>query len=93
MEVLATARPPMYLQRHGHSMTIVGIEIRKNGNRNLLVFDPAYNTSKILIGKITADSNFKHAPSLLKPYRRGKRQLKRYNVFETLRLIETGLLI
>ncbi|KAF7725771.1 hypothetical protein EC973_009388 [Apophysomyces ossiformis] len=35
-----TDRPPLYLQHSGHSRTVVGIELLKDGNRNLIMFDP-----------------------------------------------------
>lgn len=36
-----TNLPPLYFQHNGHSRTIIGIEKLKNGEVNLLVFDPA----------------------------------------------------
>lgn len=85
-KITMTAQPPIYLQRPHHSMTIVGIELRRDGSRNLLVFDPAYNPSQQVAGGATADLDSKHAHRLLKPYRRGRWQLKRYHAFETLTL-------
>ncbi|KAK9764696.1 hypothetical protein K7432_007599 [Basidiobolus ranarum] len=38
--VIITKKPPLYLQHQGHSRTIVGIEKRADGARNLLLFDP-----------------------------------------------------
>lgn len=35
-----TDRPPLYLQHSGHSRTVIGIEILKDGKRNLIMFDP-----------------------------------------------------
>ncbi|CAO3653251.1 unnamed protein product [Cunninghamella echinulata] len=35
-----TNRPPLYLQHSGHSRTVIGIELLKNGKRNLIMFDP-----------------------------------------------------
>lgn len=83
---ILTAQPPLYLQRPHHSMTIVGIEARKNGSRNLLVFDPAYNPSKQIASGATADLGSMQAHRLLKPYRRGRRHLRHYHAFETLTL-------
>ncbi|MCJ1460457.1 hypothetical protein MMC28_010839 [Mycoblastus sanguinarius] len=82
--------PPIYLQRPRHSMTIIGMEIRKNGSRNLLVFDPAYNASDDIVHYGAAPADIKRLNSLLKPYRRGEHQLKRYSAFETLRLTEAA---
>lgn len=39
--VIATDKMPLVLQFNGHSQTIIGYEISKNGNTNLLVFDPS----------------------------------------------------
>ncbi len=39
--VKVTDRMPLILQHQGHSRTIVGYEIAKNGTINLLTFDPA----------------------------------------------------
>lgn len=39
--VVATDKMPLVLQFSGHSQTIVGYEISKNGDTNLLVFDPS----------------------------------------------------
>ncbi|CAO3650189.1 unnamed protein product [Cunninghamella blakesleeana] len=38
--VYITNRPPLYLQHSGHSRTVIGIELLKNGKRNLIMFDP-----------------------------------------------------
>jgi len=67
-------------------MTIVGIELRKDGSRNLLVFDPAYTPSKQVASGAIVNLDSKHARQLLRPYRRGKWQSKRYRAFETLTL-------
>lgn len=69
----------------GHSLTIVGFEKRRNGTRNLLVFDPMFKPSpgiQRLIG-----TNFKAAgpERLLKAYRRGETYLGRYKNFELLK--------
>lgn len=65
-------------------MTIVGIEKRKNGSRNLLVFDPAYCPSKKMLRIVSGHRDLKYSDSLVKPYRRGKMYLRRFNAFETL---------
>ncbi|KAG0246690.1 peptidase family C78-domain-containing protein [Mortierella sp. GBAus27b] len=38
--IIQTSKPPLYIQHHGHSRTVVGIEILTSGEVNLLVFDP-----------------------------------------------------
>jgi hypothetical protein len=39
--VTVTERMPVILQHAGHSRTVVGYEIQRNGECNLLVFDPS----------------------------------------------------
>ena len=88
--VQSTGLPPIYLQRPHHSLTVVGIEKRKSGSRNLLVFDPAYNPSKEMLRLLNPNSTtnvIKSSISLIKPYRRGTKYLERYHAFETLRLV------
>lgn len=43
-----TQLPPIYFQRPGHSMTIVGMERRNDGDRVLLVFDPSFAVAEVL---------------------------------------------
>lgn len=89
-KVQNTGIPPMYLQRPRHSMTIVGIEKRKGGSRSLLVFDPAYSPSEEMFKMLklaSATDGIEPPTSLIKPYRREKRYLKKYHAFETLRLV------
>ena len=88
--IQSTGLPPLYLQRPGHSMTVIGIEKRKDGSRTLLVFDPAYNPSKEMLRILAHDSTtngIELSVALIKPYRRGKKYLERYHAFETLRLV------
>ncbi|KAK6000064.1 hypothetical protein QM012_004052 [Aureobasidium pullulans] len=83
-------RPPLFFQQPGHSMTIIGIERYKNGNRSLLVFDPSFEPPKQLAGMVTGSSSAaipdKIASRLLRSYRRGASQLAKYNDFEVLTL-------
>jgi len=44
--VVATGKMPVIMQYDGHSMTIVGYELAKNGKFNLLVFDPSSKVNK-----------------------------------------------
>lgn len=39
--VVATGKMPVIMQYDGHSVTIVGYELAKNGKYNLLAFDPS----------------------------------------------------
>jgi hypothetical protein len=83
-----TIMPPIYLQRPRHSLTIVGIELRANGERVLLVLDPGYRPSPRMIGAAQAAENgtgFDRRISLT-AYRKGRWQLGGYKQFETLTL-------
>ncbi|KAI9757868.1 MAG: hypothetical protein M4579_003304 [Chaenotheca gracillima] len=88
IKIHKTWLPPIYLQHSGHSLTIVGFERRKNGDSNLLVFDPVFGPSpafRKLIGK-----SFRHRmpQDALKAYRRGKGYLGKYNAFELLQSVQ-----
>ena len=37
---IARDKMPLYLQHQGHSRTIVGVEVTKSKNLNLILFDP-----------------------------------------------------
>lgn len=39
--VITTDKMPLILQYSGHSQTIIGYEISKTGDKNLLIFDPS----------------------------------------------------
>jgi zinc finger-containing ubiquitin peptidase 1 len=79
---ITTSLPPIYFQRLGHSMTIVGIERMADGSRNLLLFDPSYGTSgamdRVLAGKKVSVT----AGQLMRPYRRSEHGLSRWDEFE-----------
>ncbi|KAJ5466751.1 hypothetical protein N7539_009480 [Penicillium diatomitis] len=90
IKVFQTDLPPIYFQHDGHSMTIVGFEIRDDGTANLLVFDPMFKTSPAVQRLIGASSNSLksvNASRLLKAYRRGNKYLHKYKLFEILKLI------
>lgn len=36
-----TNKQPLFLQHQGHSRTVVGFEIGKNGESSVLMFDPS----------------------------------------------------
>ncbi|KAI1410982.1 DUF1671-domain-containing protein [Hypoxylon sp. FL1857] len=81
-----TAKPPIYFQHHGHSMTIIGIERTVKGTRNLLVFDPSYDDPALVkrhIGGIIPGPN----NTAVEFYRRGPKYLGKYNQFEILLLL------
>ncbi|RDW61921.1 uncharacterized protein DSM5745_10593 [Aspergillus mulundensis] len=69
-KVVLTDLPPIYFQHHGsaspvtsgvkltrigHSMTIVGFEIREQGSGNLLVLDPGVKTPSVIKHAMTAN--------------------------------------
>jgi len=70
-------------------LTIVGMEILRDGSRNLLVFDPMYQAPKqmkqLVEGGGAARVN-QHNPKLLNFYRRSQHRLQNYADFETLEL-------
>ncbi|XP_019771371.1 zinc finger-containing ubiquitin peptidase 1 isoform X2 [Dendroctonus ponderosae] len=39
--------PPLYLQHQGHSRTIIGIEVHRDGNSVLLVLDPSHSPQQM----------------------------------------------
>ncbi|OBT78486.1 hypothetical protein VF21_00977 [Pseudogymnoascus sp. 05NY08] len=78
--------PPIYFQHPGHSMTIVGIEKKLDGSKNLLVFDPMFHDAPDVI-KLIGQKSFsvKNPAEVLRAYRRNMKYLKRYRAFEVLR--------
>ncbi|KAJ5693344.1 hypothetical protein N7462_002767 [Penicillium macrosclerotiorum] len=83
--VFKTDLPPIYFQHPGHSMTIVGFEIRDNGTANLLVFDPMFKTSPAIQRLIGTSARADNPGRLLKAYRRGTSYLQKYKIFELLK--------
>lgn len=85
-KVQVTLKPPIYFQRPGHSMTIVGLEIMKSGVRNLLVFDPMYSASKAMSQLVQKGEQNIRNPNdkLMKAYRRSQYRLENYLEFELL---------
>ncbi|XP_074650837.1 zinc finger-containing ubiquitin peptidase 1-like [Tubulanus polymorphus] len=41
-KIASDFKPPLYLQHHGHSRTIIGAEQARDGSIKLLIFDPIY---------------------------------------------------
>lgn len=68
----------------GHSLTIIGFEVRKNGSCNLLVFDPMFKPSPGIYRLIGTQFSVRNPEKLLKAYRRGDPYLK-YSSYEILR--------
>lgn len=85
-KIVMTEKPPVYLQHHGHSMTIVGLEVKSSGAVNLIVFDPMFNPSPA-IKRLVGSNSFRtpNPERLLKAHRRGESYLGRYRAFEILK--------
>jgi len=66
-------------------LTIIGIEVLKSGDVNLLVFDPNFRDSSRVIDLVGCQFYHKHPDAMLKSYRRGNAYLRRYREFEILR--------
>jgi hypothetical protein len=89
-KVKMTGLPPIYLQHQGHSMTIVGLEKMRRGERNLLVFDPMFSDPyhvRRLVGRDFKGEKMVGAwvEVLLKAYRRGNKYLGKFDAFEVLK--------
>ncbi|KAF9228677.1 DUF1671-domain-containing protein [Gyrodon lividus] len=72
--VVASDKMPVIMQYEGHSVTIVGYEVAKNGTVNLLVFDPSRSLDKnvrqaALAGpsSVTWSSSSSPLPKMLHP--------------------------
>lgn len=89
-KVYRTSLPPIYFQHPGHSLTIVGIEVHKNGKINLLVFDPMFATDAGMIKYLESGSTTSRPSRLLKAFRRGEDYLHKFRSFETLGLVLPG---
>jgi len=79
-----TKLAPVYFQRAGHSMTIVGLERREDGHRNLLVFDPSFGTSDSMNRMLDRRGQRALPQTLLRPYRRSDESLSRWDEFEVM---------
>lgn len=69
----------------GHSLTVVGLEKRKSGTTNLLVFDPMFKPSPGILQLIGTRFRAASPEKLLKAYRRGDYYLGKHNCFEVLK--------
>jgi hypothetical protein len=77
--------PPLFLQRPGHSLMVVGIEILRSGERRLLTFDPQWRPPSVMAEKLRAQECVGlRRTLLLRRYRKSTRYLKRFNSFELL---------
>jgi zinc finger-containing ubiquitin peptidase 1 len=87
-----TSLPPIYFQRFGHSMTIIGLEHRRDGSRNLLVFDPSFETAAEMRALVAGRRRTRGetAAGLLRPYRKCDTLLMRWEEFEILTVTTGG---
>jgi zinc finger-containing ubiquitin peptidase 1 len=81
-----TQKAPVFLQRPGHSITVVGIERRKDRTRRLLIFDPAWQPPSLmrnpgLLSEAVLNSRLRRF-YLLQRYRKPRRYLRPFNAFE-----------
>lgn len=87
-KVHRTGKAPIYLQRPGHSFTIIGIEENTDRKRRLLAFDPAWTAPSVM--RAISPLSDSLAASLLsrkwilQQYRKPHRYLRRFNAFETI---------
>ncbi|KAI7319329.1 hypothetical protein KC315_g9777 [Hortaea werneckii] len=77
-----TQLSPIYFQRRGHSTVIVGLERKKDGARNLLVFDSSFETSRAIRAKLAGKKTQTAVDTILRAYRRSDQSLARYKEFE-----------
>jgi hypothetical protein len=76
-QIFSTTMAPIYFQFDGHSITIIGIQTTVDGERDLLVFDPARPTSKIMKQYIQSGTRVKMAYlEALEPYKFHQSRLK-----------------
>ncbi|XRM48969.1 hypothetical protein ABZX51_011866 [Aspergillus tubingensis] len=85
-KVMQTNLPPIYFQHQGHSMTIIGFEIRDGGSADILVFDPMFRTPPAVKRLRGAQALTSDPARVLKAYRRGTAYLQKYKAFELLKL-------
>lgn len=86
LKVRETRLPPIYLQHHGHSITIIGIQRTVDDQLHLLVFDPVFGDTHAITRNIGRDFKPRFPDTMLKPYRRGHNYLGRFESFELLKL-------
>lgn len=87
--ICVTDKPPIFLQRPRHSLTIVGIEKLTKGKRRLLVFDPGYQPPSRVEKYSAGDKHRLPSRRDMKVYRRNERYIRMYSKFETLTRTET----
>ncbi|KAL4917909.1 DUF1671-domain-containing protein [Aspergillus aurantiobrunneus] len=89
-KVVLTNLPPMYFQHHGHSMTMVGFEIRDQGRANILVFDPMFKSPSVIKHATNTKIKTSEPARILTGYRKGVNYLQKYQTFELLNEMRTS---
>jgi len=79
-----TKLAPIYLQRPGHALVIVGMERKRDGSRNLLVFDSSYQVSVPVQQLAAGRSVHTSVERLLEVYRRSEERLSEVSNFEVI---------
>jgi hypothetical protein len=77
-----TGLPPIYFQRPGHSMTIVGMEKRNDGDRVLLVFDPSFAVAEMLRQLRNGRVHRSKIDTLMAAFRQDGAHLTRWREYE-----------
>lgn len=75
----------------GHSLTIIGLELKTSGAANLLVFDPIFKVAPAITRLLGNKFTSQYPGRLLKAYRRGDGYLKKYSNFEILKSVYPAL--
>lgn len=83
-EVYITQLPPVYFQRAGHSLTIVGLERTDESDRELLMFDSSFATTEPMRKLVGGRNAHARVSTLMKPYRKDEEWLERWREFEIL---------
>ncbi len=74
-------------------MTVVGFEVRDQGNADILVFDPNIQTPSVIKHATAAKIKKPDPTCILKGYRKGINYLRKYQDFELLKYAPSSLLI
>jgi len=66
-------------------MTIIGFERKRDGSKNLIVFDPMFHDAQNITKLIGTSFKAKNPADHMRAYRRGTKYLRKYNEFELLK--------
>lgn len=79
-----TQLPPIYFQRPGHSVTIVGMERKQDGERVLLVFDPSFDVAEVMQQLSDGRVRRSRIETLMAPFRQDSEKLSQWTEYEIL---------